>query len=300
MLVAGLTWISLIISGNAMAIDPEGHLHVTRSSLAVYAKCLDQIGVTDELADGHEAIAYFSAEEDLSPLLRRIFNWHFFDFYRDDETHAMGRYFTGARMSLHSIFDAHADDLKQALLNVQNSAVHELTGRILHYMQDVTVPAHVAPIFHFKFKFLGRADYFDQMPVGQTQVISYRPDLCLVKKSEVTSLQQGLDRILTTTALDTRRRIEQPIPVPETHALSGKTWEEFWVLRNPRDDDQYEGTTKGFAPYGNRGREGFEKLCKGSEPEREACLNFFRQSYQTAVIATVETLLLINSQMVHE
>jgi hypothetical protein len=93
----------------------------------------------------------------------------------------------------------------------------------------------------------------------------------------------------------TRDRIKEQIPVPENHPLSGKTWEEFWVLRKPEDDEKYMDTIKGFAPYGNQGRGGFERFCNGSDSERDACLSFFMGSYESAISSTVEMLLLINS-----
>jgi len=54
------------------------------------------------------------------------------------------------------------------------------------------------------------------------------------------------------------------------------------------------GTKSGFAPYGNQKREGFKKLCEASGSDRELCLNFFKQSFNSAITSTVKILLLIN------
>jgi hypothetical protein len=289
-LIAGI-----LKTGNALAVHPDIHRHVTSVSETVYLDCLKQLGFKNSLKNGMNRIVMFSGQEDISPVLQRFFNWHFFDAYRDDEANAMSRHFTGARMSLHHIYNEHADDLTEALLNEQGNEVYELTGRLLHYIQDMTVPAHVAPIFHYTFVIFDRSDYFDGMPEWRTSSFTPKPDTCTFEKVKLADLKQQLNVILNKTALVTRDRIKEQIPVPENHPLSGKTWEEFWVLRKPEDDEKYMDTIKGFAPYGNQGRGGFERFCNGSDSERDACLSFFMGSYESAISSTVEMLLLINS-----
>lgn len=287
--------LAALTSSTALAISPDNHRSVTRSAASVYKYCLAQLGSTDSLDEGMQTIIEFSGQEDISPLLKRYFNWHFFDAYRNDEKNAMGRYFTGARKSLHYVFSERADTLVEALEKRREDAIHEFTGRLLHYIQDVTVPAHVAPIFHYKFLLYDLADYFDEMPEWKTTSYTSIPATCRVTKIKTSGLKQQLNLILDKTAFTTRERIKEPIPVQENHPLSGKTWEEFWVLRNPEDDDKYKETIKGFAPYGKQGKEGFERLCKSSDSGRDACLDFFLRSYRSAVSSTVETLLLVNS-----
>ena len=160
--------------------------------------------------------------------------------------------------------------------------------------QDMTAPAHVAPIFHYKFLWFDRSDYFDEMPEWSTSSFTPSAGLCHFKGIDIDNLKQRFNTILNKTAHGTRNRITQQIPVEDDHPLRGKTWEEFWVLRNPDDDHKYKGTKLGFAPYGNQGRQGFEKFCKGTSAGREVCLAFFKQSFNSSIFSTVETLLLIN------
>ena len=285
----------LLMVADARALDPENHHHVTRVSEAVYLDCLAQMGFENSLKDGMEAIVMFSGEEDVSPVLRRIFNWHFFDAYDGDEANAMGRHLSGARMSLHHIFDRHAEDLADAISNNRKDEIYELTGRILHYIQDMNVPAHVAPIFHYKFWIFDRSDYFDGMPEWKMNTVATAPRTCSFDSGEAVDLKKNLNLLLDRTARATRNRIREQIPVPENHLLSGKTWEEFWILRDPEHDEDYGGTIEGFAPYGTQGAGGFERLCRGSASDRQACLGFFVGSYQNAVSSTVETLLMVNA-----
>lgn len=280
--------------GNVYAISPENHRPVTRAAISAYKSCLEQLAVEDSLSQGTEAIIEFSKLEDESPLIKRYFNWHFYDAYKGTE-YAMGKSATGARKSMHHIYAEHADVLMDALENNRREDVYEYTGRLLHLIQDMTVPAHVAPIYHYKFLWFDRSDYFDEMPEWNTSTFVKPDDLCRIDEVDKNDMKQRLDMILDKTALGTRDRVREKILVDNNHRLAGKTWQEFWVIRNPDDDPSYSGTRYGFAPYGNEGREGFKKLCEPSASGREACLGFFKQSFDSAVISTVKTLLLVNS-----
>ncbi len=288
-------FVLLAVAGESLAIDWDKHPDVTRSALTVYSDCLKTSGDQDFLNPGEQEIIRFSGEEDTSPLLKRWFNWHFFDAYKDDSSHAMGRHFSGARKSMHHIFSEHAENLLEAITLQKPERIYELTGRILHYMQDVTVPAHVAPIFHYKYFVFDQADYFDEMPQWQTLSFSGSADTCVADKAEAATLFERINQILHDTAHTTRKRIKAAIPLPDEHILAGKTWEVFWVVRNPDHDNTYKNTIKGFAPYGELGNEGFKNLCNGSANEQKACLDFFKDSYNGAITASVKTLLVINS-----
>lgn len=276
----------------AHSIMPDHHEMVTRSAFKAYKTCLKQLEMTDTLEKGEEIIVRYSGQEDISPLVDRFFNWHFFDANKN--TNAMGRHFTGARKSLHYIFDERADSLINALRNKHYERVYEYTGRLLHYMQDMSVPAHVAPIFHYKFLIFDQSDYFDEMPEWDTATYNFSANICHPKASSIDDLRQRLNIILNRTALDTINRVKERIPVKEDHPLYGETWEVFWIIRNPKNDNQYKNTIKGFAPYGAEGNEGFKLFCNQSDGSRNACLNFFQRSYDYTISSSIETLLLIN------
>ena len=78
---------SVFMPGNVLAIHPDNHQHVTMVAASIYKECVEQSGLTDSLASGMDTIAKSSALEDMSPLVKRYFNWHFFDAYKDDEAH---------------------------------------------------------------------------------------------------------------------------------------------------------------------------------------------------------------------
>lgn len=282
------------LTGNAYAISPDNHQLVTKVAMIAYKNCTIQLGIMDSLTEGLDTIVELSGLEDESPLIKRYFNWHFYDAYKD-EASAMGRSFTGARKSLHHIYNERSDSLIEALKKNQKDDVYEYTGRLIHYIQDMTVPVHVAPIYHYEFLWFDESDYFDKMPEWGTTSFTQAANLCLVEQVDIVGIKQRFNAILEKTAHRTRDRIREKILAEDGHRLKDKTWEEFWVLRNPDDDHKYSGTKLGFAPYGNQKKYGFKKLCEARGSDRELCLGFFKQSFDNAITSTVKILLLINN-----
>lgn len=293
-LTLSIAFSACCFSGNAYAISPENHRPVTRAAISAYKSCLEQLAVEDTLSEGSEAIVEFSKLEDESPLIKRYFNWHFYDAYKGTE-YAMGESATGARKSMHHIYAEHADDLIDALENNRREDIYEYTGRLLHLIQDMTVPAHVAPIYHYKFLWFDQSDYFDELPEWNTTAFTKPEELCRFDEAAINDMKVRLERLMQDTARGTRERIRQKILVDDDHRLAGKTWQAFWVIRDPDDDSSYPGVKYGFAPYGDEGREGFKKLCESSDSGRDACIYFFKHSFDDAVTSTVKTLLLVNS-----
>lgn len=293
------TIISFTLIGNVYAISKEKHKLITNEAVEVYAQCIKELGVKDTLAAGLNLIAEASKSEDESRFFQRYFNWHFYDAYKDDTEHSMGRALTGPRKSLHSIYNKRIDSLVESLVNKNNNDIYEYSGRLVHFIQDMTVPAHVAPIYHYKFLWMGNPDYFDSMPEWGTAKYIKPEKLCSIDISVIPNLKVYAKNILDKTAKNTRDNILEKIPVPTGHDLDGKTWEEFWTLRNHKNDnaDSYSGIKYGFAPYGNQGMNGFKKFC---ENDKEVCLGFFQKSFNTAITSTVKFLLSINAINSHQ
>lgn len=282
--------VGIFFIGDVHAISKKNHQSVTTKAMEEYRKCTKRLGVADTLTKGEASIVKATQLEDKATFTR-YFNWHFYDAYKDTE-YAMGKSTTGAWKSLHHIYNKRADSLVDSFNESRSQDIYEYSGRLIHYIQDMTVPAHVAPIYHYKFRWIDRSDYFDSMPEWRTSQFNPPSDLCDIEKTSLNDIKKRLNEILETTAKRTRDRIREKIVVNDGHSLKGKSWEEFWILRNPKNDSAYSGTKLGFSPYGNQNREGFKNLC---ETDRDICIDFFKQSFQEALISTVKALLLINS-----
>ena len=294
-----LAAISGLYPFSAHAMHPDKHAVITRLAFAEYRDCLRALSVEDTLSPGVEAVAEYSGLEDISPLLERFLNWHFYDAYRDTGA-AMGTTMFGSEKSLHRIYDQRIASLLDALEDADAASYYEYTGRILHFIQDMTVPAHVAPIYHYKFIWFDKSDYFDEMAEWENTGYTKPQDLCVFERVHEDDLKVQLNLVLDETAFRTRDRVRQDIPVPQGHRLHGKTWQVFWVIRDPADDDTYGDVISGFAPYGSEGNEGFAKLCGSTGDDRRLCLDFFRRSFDDAITYTVKVLLTINQIRLNE
>ena len=282
-----------LFPGTAQAVHPDKHMVITRLAFSEYQDCLRTLSVEDTLSRGIGSIAEHSGLEDISPILERFFNWHFYDAYRDTDA-AMGSTMLGSRKSLHHIYDERIAALLDAVNQSDEDSYYEYTGRILHFIQDMTVPAHVAPIYHYKFIWFDKSDYFDEMTEWESTAYSKTGDLCEFDRVDKQELQVQLNLILNETAFRTRKRVMQNIPAPDGHLLHGRTWEAFWVIRDPAEEDRYVDTMSGFAPYGPEGNEGFGKLCETPGVDRQLCLDFHRRSFDDVITYTVKALLTIN------
>jgi hypothetical protein len=279
-------------------ISKDMHQVVTITSINAYQNCIQKLQLNDSLKAGINSIVKATKEEDESPLLERYLNWHFYDAFREDNDNRMGRSLTGARKSLHYIYNDRVDSLVDAINKTNLEQIYQYTGSVLHYIQDMTVPAHVAPIYHYKFLFIDKSDYFDEMPGWKGTIRPLTDSQCEEFNKTTQNLNETLNTLLESTADGTRKRIKQKFNVSIGHALYGKTWkEEFWNLRDLIKEKDYAWDIKnGFAPYGNQGEKGFENLCLSSSSiDRSLCLSFFNKSHIDAIYNSVRVLMLINN-----
>ncbi len=280
----------MLASTGACALHKDRHVEIISVTLQSFQLCVATRGETDLLTSGTDFIIDAAVEEDES-FTPRFFNWHFYDAYRDTE-HAMGTTWYGAKTSLHDIYAQRIDELSQALEAFRAGRTYIAAGRIINYIQDMTVPAHVAPIYHYKFGWFDLSEAFGAMLRWKSQRLIWNEKACNTDALEQLDLAAAMQLLLVDTAERTRERIRAPIPVDSDHPLHGKTWEAFWVLREPGKD--YAGAPAGFAPYGEQGEDGFTRLC---DSDHAICTAFFRDSYYDAVETSLKVLLLINATL---
>jgi hypothetical protein len=313
-------------ASNSFAMKPDKHRVVTGKALEYYHRCLKDDNINDQLSNNNHdfkknsdfIIMKFSKEEDdafslLKVLFlnwKRLYNWHFYDQY-EGTIYAMGKDYSylgpitwikPMDKSLHEIFNERIESLQEAIEDNDEQNVYKYTGRIMHYIQDMSVPAHVTPNYHDSEDLSG-ADYFDSMGEWEQEVVPYTADLCPSSSSEPNPHQKNItyiNDILKSAAEITRARLQQKITEEKFHYLSGKTWEQmFWNIRDPEKDEEYKiidnRIRSGFAPYGKLGRYGFKFLCESTKyTDRELCLGFFKESYKNAIKSSIELLFFVN------
>ncbi len=209
----------------------------------------------------------------------RMFRWPYYN--RDDQT---GQSTWGVfETRFHDHFDAQLAILAESPKREQRLRA---LGRVVSYVQDVTSPAHVVPVYTGRWWRLSLGDRFDKYPV----------DIERVREGALTScdyvLQNGADfpQVLAEAATETLAAVQSPIMGYPT------TWESFWRLAE---------SAREFGEYGRAGNtfgDRTEFRCgEKVNGVRERCLlldddpiykDFAYHRHLTAVIATMRTLML--------
>ena len=153
----GLAIIGLILGVAGHAHTYSAVTHDTLTTIAVHHFNLLVRGTKVDALRPEQVAAtiHGSRHEDEMLILRRIANWHFYDPEKQAE-----KRFIFIRTQLHTRF-RELSQLLSAKPAPKDS--YELLGRIIHYLQDVTVPAHVVPVFHPRYFVVN--DRFDKYPV---------------------------------------------------------------------------------------------------------------------------------------
>lgn len=292
-IASGLVAVSiLLVSAHAQALDLNHHKSVTRVALKSFQLCLAHNKQTDLLTAGAHKIVEGAKLESLSPPLTRYFNWHFHDAHRGTE-HALGSNMIGVQRSIHSLHERRLHELQRAITELDVIAIYSTSGRLLHHLQDMAVPANVAPIHHEQIFDLAEPDPFSASIMWKNPRYIWQRSTCVTTDVDIETLGHQIPQILDSTAKRTRNKLREQITTDPDHALAGQSWEALWTLWTPGAQD--DNTLPGFSTYGHMGRDGFAELCR---MDRELCESFFNARYADAVDASVKALLLINEVLI--
>ncbi len=293
------------------AIDKDKHPIVTEEAINAFNQCMVYLGREDKKLSMVQGgtIAHYTRVEDESPICERLSNWHFHDAF-DGKKNALKRKWGFINTSMHNIFR----DRVKALGYIVNETPDEdidrdiylpetkeqIAGRIIHYIQDVGVPSHVAPIYHvkpetrFQRAIAGyEPDAFDALftrkNIVQLKNTAIDKKACTILFKRFKNQNLTLEDLLNDFAAQTRERINQKI-VPS----SDKTWEsEYWPLRGEKNSEAMlhpKNGKYGFLKFHNRTFSLDKEKCavKGG-----TCLQFFRQQYLSIRDNTVQALMII-------
>ena len=203
---------------------------------------------------------------------RRMFRWSFYE--REKQSPKSMLWVVETR--LHE----HFNSLTRALGEAETDAeLFSIAGRIAAYVQDVTSPVRVVPIYTARFWRFNTTDRFDNYPLADTELIRDLEGACDLMLNG--SLDDFSD-VLRKTADKSLRAIVKPIPGMPT------TWQSFWRLaKNPSDFGEY-------GPAGNRFGNSASFKCGG---ERCVLLNddplyaeFAAARHTDAVLGTMQVL----------
>ena len=267
----------------AFAFNPDLHSAYALNAAQAYRSCP---GVALPAPLG-EALADGTKAEDSSPLTlhQRITNWHFYNRNQRLES------FWFANRSLDVIFARRVAALNALLAQPDADLVevYEQAGRVLHYIQDMSVPGHVLPAYHAKLPG-NHGDPFDEFGGPDTVPES---DLsaaqCQALRAEAGNADASPRRFLDNAATATLQAIEQ-IDAAGKPVVDG-AWKDYWVYP-AKDADE---ARKGWGEYGvcefakGVGKAG----CKGDE----ALVALFNQQSQQALSNSVLMLFYLQKRL---
>ncbi|MFT4929194.1 MAG: hypothetical protein ACI8WB_005324 [Phenylobacterium sp.] len=276
LLIFLLSW---LMAFNAHGYDPEiGHKPLTLLALQAYQSCFgESIDGQKRLLQGNLAMDHgtgsFSPEDEKIPgaitlfhLVTRTTNWH---FYHPDKS---------AFSKQKNVEKSHQKLWQMAIEGVKSQTRNHnkqlFLGALLHLTEDLSVPAHVVPVYHGpttalnwfgEFEHLTQymtdkgavdgfwllqkiSDNIDIMPPNQTKLLT-------AIKHPGKGFCQGLiptqtpDQIRLHLAGKTLALINTAIP-----ACNGVKWSRFWPAAN--SEDRYFGrynVEAGFPLFGEAG-----------------------------------------------
>lgn len=208
--------------------------------------------------------------------VRRMFRWGFYE--REEQSPKSTLWVVETRM--HEHFNELTDQLANASSDADKFSV---AGRIAAYVQDVTSPVRVVPIYTARFWRFNTSDRFDNFDLQVPRLESALADACEELFATPADTQPlAFSDILKETADKSLRAIVEPIPGMPT------TWQAFWRLASD------PGEFGEYGPAGNRFGNSASFRCAG---ERCVLLNddplyeeFATARHADAVLGTMRVL----------
>ena len=235
------------ITNNVAALKSNLHVQPTIDAVELYRQC--DYYFPDELQfkfDDKFVVKLAETNKKMDAVsFERGMNWHFYDSeynYEDNKPGHIGRTWYWGRKSLHKLYLKQTEKLNKSL-KIKGSFESSLKKSIpiLHFVQDMGVPSHVAPIYHVSWK----PDNFDGY--GNKGKYAYIPKISRNECAQLISDIQSPKDILENLAMSTIKAIKRPIP--DSKVGANKTWEIFWNIY-PETYNNSGRVKKGFSSYG--------------------------------------------------
>ena len=264
--------VALLLPAVAGAYESRWHQQLTFIAAKQFNRCAEQTDITPLTPLQVRYIAKANVSEVDSNFLRKLTRWNFYD--RDGQSERSLAWVIDTR--LHERFNDLVRTLDEDRPEPERYAQ---LGRVVSYLQDMTSPAHVVPVYFARWWRLSLSDRFN----------GYRPDGDALERA-VTGVcdrvfdngDPSLAQVLVDTAEGTLQAVRGPIEgLPAT-------WEAFWTL-----DDAADAWGE-YGPAGNRFGQRTEFRFGG-----ERCLlldddplyrGFAEARHEAAIIATLHAM----------
>lgn len=208
---------------------------------------------------------------------RRMTRWQ----YYDRSNQSTPRVLWAIDTRLHDRFDSVAGRMLDEALDSELKR-YEFLGVVVSYLQGVTVPANVVPIFHPRPWRWNSADRFTRFPVDREALAAALENVCA--ELLATPETEGPGTLLDRTAAVTIANIRAPIADMEA------TWQVFWKEEEP-------GSFGSYGPAGNNfGREA-DFPCRGERcrllDDDPIYAEFALRQHRLAAVSSMRAMLIL-------
>lgn len=230
--VRALPWLMLACAVTAAPASAyEGSLHQELTFIAAkhFNNCAGDASLPRLTPLQVRYIAKANVRQTESNILRRMTRWNYYD--REEQRPRSMLWFIQTRMHQHFNRLVSELDAAEALADRYSGL-----GRIVNYVQDMTSPAHVVPVFTARWWRWDISDRFDRYPVDVDAVSAAVGDDC----GDLEADPGDWDNLLSATADRTLSAVREQIPgLPVT-------WQVFWRIGDPGGFGGYGGAGNNF------------------------------------------------------
>ena len=210
----------------------------------------------------------------------RMFRWNYYNRDEGREKAALGIIDT----RFHAHFNSLASDLAKLYKSEER---YKTLGKLLNYIQDVTSPSKVVPVFTNRWWRLSFYDRFDRFPIDVTWMEKSLIESCaeiqnFAQSSVGKPIEQIFQSILQETAEKTIEKVREPI------AGLPADWTYFWAF----------GETDEFGNYGPAGNKFGERTAFDCGANQKCLLldkdpiyrDFANQLHFNSIVATMKSI----------
>ena len=223
-------WALLLFgSAPAFAYEPQIHQQLTFLAARQFNECAQNHPQIQRLSalDTRYVVRSNAAQAD-GNFFVRMFRWNYYN--RLDQSNRTAWYLIDTRFHQH--FEGLLENVDEPKDRQQQ--LRDL-GRLVNYIQNVTSPPHVVPVYTGRWWRLSWSDRFDSFPLDAARVEAAIAGNC---EPLVSSTKTSYKDVLVAVAESTIEAVREPIYGFPT------TWESYWKLAEKSDE---------FGEYGPAG-----------------------------------------------
>ncbi len=275
--VAACLLVLALTAPGALAYTTDTRQTLTFTAAKRFNRCVEGTDVPRLTALQVRNLVRGNLREAERNVFRRSMRWSYYDRSGADDKRLLWTIET----RLHGRYDATRDNVF-AEEGVSENDRYVFLGIIAHYLQTVTVPADVVPIFHPRPWRWPAGDRFTQYELPEEVLEARLGDLC--PELLATPTDETFGTLLDRTAAATMAAIRSPI------ADMNATWQAFWEEDEP-------GRFGSYGPAGNSFGRGTRFPCG-----EDRCLlldddpiyeEFAARQQRLAVLGTMRAVLLL-------